>query len=290
MEIDVCAVVVTYNPYLDHLVELLSQLRESAGAVVIINNGLPLTGIATDIDNPDNVGLATALNQGIAIAKQGGFRFVALFDQDSRPAPNMIAILRKAFIDLQQAGCNTAAVGPTYLDPRTQEIIPFVRWGFPRHQRVIGQTTPLRVDFLITSGTLIPLSVIEQIGEMDDAMFIDNIDMEWCARAIDAGYALFGVPTAKMIHTIGDSIRTINLFGLQRQIQVHAPLRLYYIMRNRIHLYRLRHVSWRWKLSDLIRIVYKYALFAFVIPPRIENVRYMTKGIAHGILGRRGKL
>ncbi|MDI6027632.1 glycosyltransferase family 2 protein [Corticibacterium sp. UT-5YL-CI-8] len=290
MEKDVCAVVVTFNPGMDHLSKLLSRLRESAGAVVLINNGPPLRDVAADIDNPTNEGLAAALNQGIAVAKQGGFRFVALFDQDSSPAPDMIAELRRSLVDLQKAGHNPAAVGPAYLDPRTQETIPFVRWGFPRHRLVSGQTSPLRVDFLITSGILIPMSVLEQVGEMDEAMFIDNIDMEWCARAIDAGYALFGVPTAKMIHTIGDSIRTINLFGLKRQIQVHAPLRLYYIMRNRIHLYRLRQVSWRWKLSDLIRIAYKYALFAFVIAPRMENVRYMTKGIAHGILGRRGKL
>jgi len=51
----------------------------------------------------------------------------------------------------------------------------------------------LETDMLIASGCLIPADVLRDVGLMDDALFIDHVDTDWCMRARARGYRLLGV-------------------------------------------------------------------------------------------------
>jgi rhamnosyltransferase len=290
MEYSVCAVIVVYNPDMAVLNRLIGIARPSVESVVIVNNGAPFPVEVDVIQNTKNVGLSAALNQGIEWARTRGFSAVILFDQDSHPDPDMITKLRKGLASLEVRGLKVATVGPCMVDSRAGVIFPFTRWGFPRNKKVYLQGQPTMIDFLITSGSLIPLSALREIGPMDESLFIDNIDTEWCARAISKGYRIYGIPGAFMQHEIGDNVVVFRLLGWQRPMFVHNPTRLYYIMRNRILLYSMPHVSGTWKLRDILAIPIRLGMFSIVVPRRWANVTHMLSGLLDGLMGRSGEM
>jgi rhamnosyltransferase len=127
---------------------------------------------------------------------------------------------------------------------------------------------------------------LNKAGEMNEALFIDNIDLEWSFRASVRGVALRGVPSAQLAHAIGDKV--FGFWG--RQIYLHSPTRQYYIMRNRLLLYAMPHVPLAWKLQDAWRAVIKVVLFTTVFAPRLNNLRMMALGAWHALRGRSGSL
>ncbi|MGP1666064.1 MAG: glycosyltransferase family 2 protein, partial [Rhodanobacter sp.] len=239
------------------------------------------------ICQPRNIGLAAAQNVGIDWARARGFRYVLLLDQDSEPAADMVASLYAALMALSRNG-PVAAVGPRFHDAREHRDAPFVRVRFPVNRKLWCESSAQTIacDFLISSGTLIPLAVLDQVGPMDAGLFIDNVDLEWGFRAKAQGLALHGVCAATMGHRLGDARRALP-FGMG-QVVVHGPLRLYYMMRNRVQLYRLAHTPRRWVAQDLPRLIVKLLLFGVLIGPRGRNLRCMLRGLSDGLRGRQG--
>ena len=188
----------------------------------------------------------------------------------------------------ESAGRKVAAVGPRFHDAREDRYAPFVRIGFPVSRKMYspGKDGLVDTDFLISSGSLIPLAVLDDIGAMDEGLFIDNVDLEWSFRALANGYALVGVCATTMHHRLGHS-RWRLPFGLGH-IVVHDPIRLYYIMRNRFLLYRLPHTPAVWIAQDVPRVAIKFLLFSVLIRPRLRNIRFMLAGLRDGLLGRSG--
>ncbi|WIG54669.1 MAG: dTDP-rhamnosyl transferase RfbF [Rhodanobacteraceae bacterium] len=291
----VCAVVVTYHPDATLLAAQLDALQAQADRIVVVDNATPGDSVrALCAPHPqvellsltENLGLAAALNAGITRARETpGMTHVLLMDQDSVPEPGMVAAL-KAALDRQSQRTRVAAVGTRFLDPREGVDAPFVRIRFPVNLqlRCSGECDEIPCDFLITSGSLIPLDVLDQVGGMDEALFIDNVDLEWCFRATSKGYALFGVCGARMLHHHGAARH--RLPGVPRGVVVHTPRRLFYMMRNRVLLYRRAYTPRRWIAQDVPRLVVKFLLFALLIAPRRENVRGMLAGLRAGVAGR----
>ena len=289
-----CAIIVTYFPDPEVFGRLIDAIRDDVDAIAIVNNGGVLPPVSEpskvhEIRNEANVGLSPALNQGIAWATEHNFTSVIFFDHDSQPSRDMIATLHRSLDSLVSRGVRVAGVGPVYSDPRTGEEAPFVRWGFPHHLLLYASgDAPIGTDFLITSGTLVPMTVLHDLGGMDGTLFIDCVDMDWCFRARAKGYDFFGVPEARMAHSIGDQIMEIHVLGRRRKITIHSPIRLYYIMRNRVLLYAAPATMWSWVFSDMMRIPVKLGIFMLLVPDRLRNTRCMLMGLWHGIIGRRG--
>ena len=292
----VCAVLVTHQPALHALQITLAALAPQVAAIDVIDNASTDAGalralIATQPSvtlhaTAENRGLAHAQNLGIAAARaRPGITHVLFMDQDSVPQAGMVAALLDALARLGKIG-KVAAVGPRFRDPRERADAPFVRIRFPfnRKLRCNGTCTEIRCDFLIASGCLIPLGVLDEVGDMDAALFIDNVDLDWCFRASARGSGLYGVCGAQLAHHLGDARQRVA--GLSRGIVVHPPARLYYMMRNRVLLYRRAHTPRRWIAQDLPRLVAKFALFALLVAPRRANVRAMLAGLGAGIAGR----
>jgi rhamnosyltransferase len=290
--VSVCAIAVTYRPDAQALRVLAERIRPQTDALVIVDNGSSgqLAGIeAVVLAQPVNIGLAAAQNVGIAWAREHGHTHVLILDQDSTPGEGMVDALVAALDRLTAIGHRVAAVGPRFHDLREDRDAPFVRVAFPVSEKVwCGDEPEVECDFLISSGALIPLAVLDDIGGMAESLFIDNVDLEWSFRARYCGYSLFGVCAASMNHQLGDDRRAV-LFGL-RQIVTHSPIRLYYIMRNRVLLYRFRQTPRVWIAQDLLRVPVKFFLFSVLVGPRRDNVGMMLRGLRDGLLGRRGPL
>ena len=291
----VCAVVVTYHPDATLLAAQLDALQAQADHIVVVDNATPADSVRVLcaacpqvelLALTENIGLAAALNAGITRARETpGMTHVLLMDQDSVPEPGMVEALTAA-LDRQSRHARVAAVGTRFLDPREGVDSPFVRIRFPvnRQLHCNGACDEVACDFLITSGSLIPLEVLDEVGGMDERLFIDNVDLEWCFRATSKGYALFGVCGARMLHHHGATRHRVP--GVPRGVVVHTPRRLFYMMRNRVLLYRRACTPRRWIAQDLPRLVVKFLLFALLIAPRRKNLRCMLAGLRAGIAGR----
>lgn len=286
---------VTHRPDLGVLARAMAALTPQVGAVVLVDDATPGSVVrdfaATQpgmqpLLLPQNIGLAHALNAGVQRARAlPEIRQVLLLDQDSIPEAGMVAALRSA-VDRLAAHGPVAAVGPSFHDPREQASAPFVRIRFPFNRKLhcAGDCSEIRCDFLISSGCLIPLAVLDVVGGMDEDLFIDNVDLDWCFRATAAGYGLYGICAARMQHHLGDRRRRVP--GVARGIVVHAPERLYYMMRNRVLLYRRAHTPRRWIAQDIPRLLVKLLLFSLLVPPRWTNLQRMLAGLRAGLAGR----
>ena len=298
----VCAVVITYHPDLENLKGLLTSLSGQVMQIVIVDNGSSesleyFAASQAHIKNlvvislGDNFGIGHAQNVGIEYAQKSGVDYVALFDQDSCPDPDMIPTLCSAAAELKLAGVPLAAVSPCYKDTQGGVLSTFVRvgvFGFKRTALVQG-SGPIEADFLISSGSLIPISVIADIGGVDASLFIDHVDTEWCFRAKAKGYKLFGVQDAIMLHSLGD--HRIRFWFLRwRTVPYHSPFRYYYMFRNSVLLQRRSYMPLCWKVADAGRCIRALFFFGLFSSSRIACLKMMFRGVLDGIAGRTGKM
>lgn len=297
----VIAVVVTYFPEEKGLASQIIQLRKQVSHVVLVDN-TPVerrdqaeedTDFVTPIRLGENVGLAKGLNVGILKAREIGATHVLLMDQDSIPQDGMVEKLMAGLTQSQQK-YRVAAAGPNFLDSRGATFTPFWRVGFPRNKPVPKSIDEefIFTDCLITSGCLISLEALQQIGAMNERLFIDNVDLEWCLRARYMGWCLVGIPDAILSHQLGDThIQApwhLRILGKKVVIQ-HNSTRLYYIMRNRILLYRMKHVPLLWKLQDAIRIPGKFVIGISIGGSKWEAMKAMLYGCWHGLINVAGE-
>ncbi|WP_166224510.1 glycosyltransferase family 2 protein [Pseudomonas atagonensis] len=298
----ICAVVITFHPDLDRLEQLICSLATQVNTIVIVDNGsfeslddfaaaqnLPDQLVVLSLD--DNFGIAHAQNVGIDYARKVRSSHVILFDQDSCPEPTMTAELYQSAFELQQSGVRLAAVAPAYKDSEQGSLSSFVRvglFGFKRLACTEGDRV-VEADFLIASGSLIPMSVIDDVGEMDASLFIDHVDTEWCFRAKSKGYKLFGVCQAEMLHSLGD--RRIRVWFLRwRTIPYHSPFRYYYMFRNSVLLQRRSYMPVNWKVADLTRCIVVFLFFGIFSSSRSASLKMMLRGFRDGLKGVTGKI
>ena len=237
-----------------------------------------------------NSGVATAQNKGIAWAKEHRCSHVLFFDQDSVPSPGMVEHLLFALNHPAHSNRLIAAVGPRLVDRRTGASTPFVQFSvLGVIEKTYQKSDPgqlIETDFLVSSGMLIPLEILDKVGLPEEELFIDNVDLEWCFRARNMGLSVYGVNNAFMEHSVGDQV--IKLGG--HVIHLHNPSRQYYIMRNRILLYQRSYSPWGWIIQDFARMLFKLLAFSIFFGPRIQNLAMMIKGIKDGLIGKMGKL
>jgi len=133
---DHCAVVVTYEPDATALLKLIALLDKEGDFIIVDNGSAAIDELEPSIrvykhcraieKLGENRGLAFGLNRGIAWVRERGYRFVLLFDQDSRPGDQftqgLLAALKRAE---GTSGRRIAAVGPRIINPQTLRQTPF---------------------------------------------------------------------------------------------------------------------------------------------------------------------
>ncbi len=296
----VAAVIVTYEPHLCFLEVLIRALQQQCAHVILVDNGsisddqgkklsqflsadLVLLGL--------NKGIAAAHNKGIERARSLNYKYVLLMDQDSLPDDDMVANLLKAETALLARGKNVAAVGPRHVDSRSEHGAPFISSGVLGVKKNYGHNSAdawCAADFLISSGSLISLEVLDRVGGMEESLFIDCVDIEWGYRAASKGYQCFGVYDASMKHAIGDD--PVSLLGGRQMITIHSPLRHYYFYRNLIAISKRPYIKSVWKYNALMKSIVQFVFFSTMIGRRSEHFKMILKGVYHGLINKLGKL
>ena len=297
----VSSITVAFNPDAPRLAAQLTALAGQVSRMIVVDNGsrrpvredlAPLLAPAALARTEwlcldENQGVARGFNVGVREARSWGARYALLLDHDSIPAEHMVAALVAAHQgdDAERV----AATGPRVHDLRDDREFPFVRLAWPRnrHVRCGGPEGRVACDFLISSGCLLSLRAFEEIGEFDEALFIDNVDLEWCFRARSHGYALYGACGARLDHRLGDErLAILNRY----EIVVHSPERLYYMTRNRVMLYWRGYMPLSWKLKDAVRGAAKCAATMALVRPRGEYARMTLRALRDAVARRGGKL
>src|SRR5262245_43105318 len=216
----IVAVVVTYYPDNTRLDAVLRALVDSVDSVVVVDNGSPNVDeqrvrhahpLAITRKLGTNKGLAAAQNEGIAMAKQLGASHILFLDQDSVPQSGMALHLMQTLEGLTARGLKVACVGPQSRAPGSASLSGFSRLGWFRLRMAdcTNHELAAECDFPISSGSLIPTEVIDQIGGMEEGLFIDQVDTEWCLRARARGYHIFGDCGAVLEHRLGENIHRV---------------------------------------------------------------------------------
>jgi rhamnosyltransferase len=289
-------VVVAYYPDVESFLDILNSASNEVDYLVVVNNSNePLSKFCEVvktpqikvIENNENAGIAKALNLGIQYLIAKNCEYFLLLDQDSKVPKNMVSDLVKAIKSLSSFANPVAAIGPSYFNSRLKKNAPFIQFGKLSIKKISpdsgGHFVP--VDFLITSGSLITLEAIKSIGMMEEGLFIDYVDTEWCLRAGAKGYKLYGLSTVRMEHSLGDD--PVTFFS--KKMPMHSPLRHYYIARNALHLMRRKYIPVNRRLIILISMLKTFLFYSLVPSNRLTHFKMMSRGVYDGISNNYGR-
>lgn len=287
------AIVVTYFPQDKQILALLEALSSQCDLIVIVANSPSsesLKEIASSspghhlIENHTNVGLAAAQNQGVRVARTMGAGWLLFFDQDSVPNSDHVEKLVIAHESLLSQGHHVAAIGPRLWDTLAASYWPFhvVDWWRLREISTPSVDHCAPLPYVVSSGSLLRMSVFDDVGDFDESLFIDNIDVEWGLRAANKGYQSFGYFDLVMQHTIGD--RQIRFLGKIHPL--HSQQRHYFMFRSSIRLMKLKHVPTKWKLNELLRIIPRLLVYSAFSDKPVRHLCAGILGIVDGALGR----
>lgn len=184
----------------------------------------------TLIQNGQNEGIAARLNQAAVMARSQGYEWLLTMDQDSYFETEHLSSYVEYALEYPD-GQEVAMFGVETVTPT--EIISNI-------------ATP--VDRLITSGSLLNLQLFEDIGGFDENLFIDEVDHEYCYRAILKGYQNIQFSYIFLHHQLGESVVVHSIKG-KRKTAFHSPLRLYYMVRNYLYMRRKYHPAFEKDLN-----------------------------------------
>ena len=290
----ILAVVVCFNPEPSSIQYLSNNLQQEGVPMVWFNNGSPgsLDAIKTPhvlaiIELEHNLGVAAALNRGFEWALQNGFDAVISFDQDSRPDVGMVGQLQKAWLNaVLQTPC-LGAIGPATVDHQSgQDMFTFAPYNWTRHRFLPSQNKTYVVDHLITSGCLTPCAVWQDVGPMNESLFIDWVDIEWCGRARLKGYQLLMDGGTKMTHSIGEVSRPL----FWRRFHFHQPLRHYYLLRNALLIAKQSKFDLGWRMHHILYALRVIVASLLLGDQKLSRLDYAWRGLFHGLIGRSDKI
>jgi rhamnosyltransferase len=288
------ACIVTYNPSQEQLAKLVLALELQTDGILILDNGgaakaLPAvegnSGRYELIGMGGNVGIATALNHGVRRATELGADYVALFDQDSLPSEGMLANLVSAFDGVEATGGKVAVVGPCCIDYRhtPAKPVPALRRDhfWPRTVNCLPDQRYLGTDFVITSGSVISLHALRQVGGFEDRLFVSYVDVEWCLRARNKGFTAYIDCATEMRHEFGEADQK-RLLG--KTVIPYRPIRYFYQTQSWVLLLSFRHIPFGWKLKITYWVLAQ--ILALMLTPNRESLNklwHSVRGVLSGI-------
>jgi rhamnosyltransferase len=230
------------------------------------------------LENDENLGIATALNQGVRRVRELGCTFVFLFDQDSTITPDYANTMIACFAGSPVAA-SLAILVPRYIDRRFGSVLQPPSDGSGH------------LEAATTSGSLMPLEVFETAGFFADELFIDGVDYEYSLRVRRLGFTIDECKGAVLLHSPGTPSHHKGLGGKQFQAANYSPIRRYYQERNKIWVAKR---YWRTypafcgkqfltSAKDLLKIL-------LVEQDKARKVQFFIRGIRDGVRGRTGKL
>jgi rhamnosyltransferase len=279
----VAAVVTTFSAS-DAIRANLARIAGQVDVVIIVDDsGDPLRSIALDcpeidnaivLRNEDNLGIAAALNRGVAQAESMGCDWVITLDDDTLVSRSYMDDV----FDFVRTGADASA-----------GLIACTRGGGDPGASTGGNAFTVKRT-LITSGCVFEIKTFRDVGGFDEGLFIDLVDFDFCTKLRKSGRTIVLLNKVGMDHRVGNS-RTVRLLGRKIVVYNHSPFRLYYQMRN-LFLFARKHLTFDpllglYLLLDVFRLPLKALFFE---QEKRARFFYLATGLQDGLLGREGRL
>lgn len=288
------AIIPTFHPDAD-VVARVEALRGQVDRLIVVDDGSgPSANAVLDaieatadhvVRSPDNGGIAAALNSGIRLALDEGAEFLLTVDQDTDLPADYV---RTALSVFERANPVTR-VGMVVVDAvNGRPAIP--PWRSPEGFGLVPEA--------IQTGSLIRAEVLHEVGLLDERLFIDCVDTEYCLRVREAGFSIAIASGTDIRHSIGQRA-PLRPFGIAMRhddgriatYQYHSPFRRYYIARNNIDLVlRFGPKQPRWAMQTTKRETGGMIVSMVSGPQRLKHVLAIAVGSVHGLLRRRGRM
>lgn len=235
--INIAGVVILYNPDPQVTIENIRTYFSGVKKLYVYDN--------SEIAHPDiatllaqlgdtvsyhffgsNEGISKRLNDAANAAIGEGYDYLLTMDQDSSFTEGAF----EKYLKLVEA--NTVA-----------HVAQFGANSDPKHLKI--SDTPILMDSLITSGTILDLSVFSKIGGFDEKLFIDFVDVEYSLRCVNKGYVNLTFLNVVMNHALGFKKMGRSFKNFKKTPRIlHSPIRVYYIVRNGLYLlFSVSHVN-----------------------------------------------
>jgi rhamnosyltransferase len=291
-------VVVLYYPD-DESVANLLRMADYNGMLIIVDNSSPPADIGivetkdiVIIRNNENMGLASALNQGINFAGLKGFENIFLLDQDTRVGNDYFDNMLRFKTKIDEKNDAYAIYVPNFFDRHSQTYAKFPVLGKYRFEHYCcGQSHMSfnkRAVIAITSGSLISYSKFKKIGPMAEEYFIDFLDNEYCLRASLGGYLVAVNCDSILDHSVGHRAQK-RFLGVTFNPNNHPPVRRYYISRNGIAT-AIRYFPYfkSYPILLCLRLIHEYLSIILFEKNKFVKLYASATGAIDGIFNRMG--
>jgi len=293
----ICALIVLYNPKIEVLKPVIKSLENQVDKFFIYDNSdneiYEVQEFSTTkieyISVRRNIGIAAAQNKLIEKALLAGYKYLLLSDQDTVYPSKFVEAMMPFF----QLDSNTVAIVPNRLDVNnTNSVKKSNTYIFDKNNRLKYITSQNEYEFVshsIASGMIIKAEAFSDIGVMNDDLFIDWVDNEWCWRAIIKNYNIIWIKDIVISHTLGDKV--VKVFN--KNFVKRSKIRNYYIVRNALFLvlhYDFLNYNKSIKSYLIKKVLHHFFYSIFVSEHKFSEALYLGKAIKDAVIGKLGKL
>ncbi len=230
---DVTVIIVNWNTK-DYLRACLRSLPEGAdglsmqvvvvdnasgdGSVEMVRREFPRVEV---IASEENLGFARGNN--LALSRARG-RYVFLLNPDAELTPGALTTMVRYMeehpevgvvgprLNLPRGGIQGGAAG---YDPSPSTVFNYSTFlysifpgklkGLWLPKSMYRRDGPVEVDWVSGAAMLVRREVVEQVGPMDDSLFMYAEDVEWCRRIRQSGWRVTVLPSVGVLHHVGRS-------------------------------------------------------------------------------------
>ncbi|ENT2991081.1 MULTISPECIES: glycosyltransferase [Raoultella] len=271
---NIAAVVVAYNAE-EAIVNNIESYIDYVDKLYFVNNGNSrdlFDKISSSygekvilIDEDENLGISKAINLAAKDAFNIRCQYLLTMDQDSYFDDF------STFIKLFDKHCN--------------ETIAIYTPAHITGDRKYPTDSFTYIKSVMTSGNILNLDVFFKLDGMDERLFIDRVDHDYCLSVIENGYSIIRFNNCKLFHGLGNS-SIIN--GVE--VTNHSPLRRYYMTRNTL-IIMFKH--FRKQRLNMVKLLYGYFNELYHVfryeKNRMDKMFFVMKGVWHFFSRKNGR-
>jgi N-acetylglucosaminyl-diphospho-decaprenol L-rhamnosyltransferase len=239
----------------------LAVLPENPGYAAATNAGFRALGLPVAADStgcePDSVpDYGLVLNPDTEIEPGAIETLVAFLEAHPR-----VGLVGPRLLNPDRSLQRAAFRFPTWLTPVFDlfppgEVLPgrlYDSWWHGRYPQELTEE-PFPIDYPLGACMLVRAATLAQVGGLDPGYFMYSEEVDWCWRIRYAGWAIWQVPAAHVVHVGGaatSQVRPRMLVALYRSrarfLALHYPARALWIYRRIVRLGMLRASLLAWR-------------------------------------------
>lgn len=276
---DVFENILTYGNFVDNLIVVDNSLIKNNCLIDKLKDSFETKLIY--IDNNDNLGIATALNQACDKAIELQFKWILTMDQDS--AFENFEHYKKCLGSIKEI--SNVALLAANTDKERYSILDKndVDCSYRDDKFVV-----------ITSANIINLEYFETLGKFNDKLFIDMVDYDYCIRINIEKLKILYFPKVFVEHKLGEVHLRTNIFTRKKRYKTeHNAQRAYYIARNYLYIAKNygKYFPKEMGMLHILNVVFIHDVTKILIyeTDKLNKLRAKIIGLYHFLINKYGR-